>query len=111
MAHERRDLAIRPLVIFGAMLIASVVAIHLGSTFVQDRLSAREGERKGRPAPPRDPPTLSLHPEEDLLRQLEEERLRLATYGWINREAGILHIPIERAMDLVAERGLPARKK
>jgi hypothetical protein len=35
----------------------------------------------------------------------EEERLN--SYGWVDQPAGTVHIPIERAMQLVAERGLP----
>jgi hypothetical protein len=34
---------------------------------------------------------------------------RLATYGWVNKNKGIVHIPIERAMDLIAQQGLPVR--
>jgi hypothetical protein len=35
----------------------------------------------------------------------EEERLN--SYGWIDQPAGKVHIPIERAMELTAQRGLP----
>ncbi|MGA7292174.1 MAG: hypothetical protein WBW53_15335 [Terriglobales bacterium] len=38
-----------------------------------------------------------------LLRQEDQ----LNSYGWIDEKAGIAHIPIERAMDLIVERGLP----
>jgi hypothetical protein len=34
---------------------------------------------------------------------------RLTTYGWVDRNAGKVHIPIERAIQLTAERGLPTR--
>ena len=34
------------------------------------------------------------------------ERQRLASYGWMDRSSGAVHIPIERAMELVAERGV-----
>ncbi|MFN0152632.1 MAG: hypothetical protein ACKVU1_18165 [bacterium] len=37
-----------------------------------------------------------------------EERV-LTTYGWINADVGIVRVPIEHAIDLLAERGLPAR--
>jgi len=37
----------------------------------------------------------------------EEEKLN--SYGWVNQPAGVVHIPIERAMELVVERGLPTR--
>lgn len=35
----------------------------------------------------------------------------LSTYGWVDKNAGTVHIPIERAMDLLAERGLPVRQQ
>lgn len=35
----------------------------------------------------------------------EEEQLN--SYGWVDQQAGTVHIPIERAMQLIAERGLP----
>jgi hypothetical protein len=40
--------------------------------------------------------------------RLQEEKT-LNSYGWVNQQAGVVHIPIERAMQLVAERGLPVR--
>jgi hypothetical protein len=38
-------------------------------------------------------------------RYAEEEKLN--SYGWVDQNAGTVHIPIERAMELVAQRGLP----
>lgn len=35
----------------------------------------------------------------------EEEQLN--SYGWVDQNAGIVHIPITRAMQLIAEQGLP----
>ena len=40
----------------------------------------------------------------------EEERV-LEGYGWVNKEAGIVRIPIEEAMRLTVERGLPSRRR
>jgi hypothetical protein len=34
------------------------------------------------------------------------EEKRLSTYGWMDRASGSVHIPIDRAMDLIAERGV-----
>jgi len=43
--------------------------------------------------------------------QLSDRRVReeetLNTYGWLDQKAGVAHIPIERAMALIVERGLP----
>lgn len=37
----------------------------------------------------------------------EEEQLN--SYGWVNEKTGTVHIPIERAMQLIVQRGLPTR--
>lgn len=39
----------------------------------------------------------------DLQAFLREKRERLDSYGWVEREAGRIHIPIERAMQLEAQ--------
>jgi len=33
----------------------------------------------------------------------------LNSYGWVDEKAGTVRIPIERAMDLLVQRGLPVR--
>lgn len=42
---------------------------------------------------------------------LLQEEQTLNSYGWVDQKAGVVHIPIERAMQLVAERGLPTTPK
>ncbi|MCW8127714.1 hypothetical protein [Microbulbifer halophilus] len=61
------------------------------------------------PAPTQ--PQLQTNPRADLRDYREREQRRLQSYGWVNREAGVVHIPIERAMDLLVERGLPGERK
>jgi hypothetical protein len=47
--------------------------------------------------------------------ELNDERLReentLSTYDWIDQKAGTVRIPIDRAMDIIAQRGLPVRNQ
>lgn len=43
------------------------------------------------------------------IRLTEEETL--STYDWIDKSAGTVRIPIDRAMDLIAQRGLPVRQQ
>jgi len=38
---------------------------------------------------------------------LLQEEQTLDSYGWVDQKAGVVHIPIDRAMQLLAERGLP----
>jgi hypothetical protein len=39
------------------------------------------------------------------------EENTLHTYGWVDEKAGTVRIPIERAMDLLVQRGLPVRSQ
>lgn len=41
------------------------------------------------------------------IRMAEEKKLY--TYGWSDEQAGTVHIPIERAMDLIVQKGLPVK--
>jgi len=45
--------------------------------------------------------------------ELNKDRLReeqaLSTYDWVDKNAGTVRIPIDRAMDLIVQRGLPVR--
>lgn len=64
---------------------------------------------------PRYPQTAFPDPrlEEDERTQLNgirtEEEKTLYSYGWVNEQQGIVRIPIDRAMDLIVQRGLPVR--
>jgi hypothetical protein len=44
-------------------------------------------------------------PQEDLKRMRQREEGLLESYGWIDRQSGIVRIPIQRAKKLLLERG------
>lgn len=52
-------------------------------------------------------PRLQVRPASDLERLRSYESKQLQTFGWIDRDRGIVHIPIDRAMQRLADRGLP----
>ena len=52
--------------------------------------------------PPR--PRLEIDPRADLALLRAEEDARLSSYGWVDKPAGFVRIPIDRAMDLMVER-------
>jgi hypothetical protein len=62
---------------------------------------SRLAERLGRRTPP--DPQLQARPVDDLrtLRAWEDERLQ--GWGWVDRDADLARIPIERAMALVVQ--------
>jgi hypothetical protein len=51
-------------------------------------------------------PRLQTDPSEDLAKFLAAEDKRLNTYYWIDKKKGIIHIPIEQAMQELAEGGI-----
>src|SRR3981189_2513186 len=38
---------------------------------------------------------------------IEDQDRKLATYGWVDKDKGTVRIPIDRAMELIEQRGLP----
>lgn len=54
------------------------------------------------------PPNLQTRPVQDFKAFRAREEGVLESYGWVDQKAGIVRIPIEEAMRLLAERGLPS---
>jgi len=52
-------------------------------------------------------PNLEVNGHEDLLKAYAKQQQELEMYSWEDRKAGIVRIPIERAMDLLLQKGLP----
>ena len=50
-------------------------------------------------------PLLQRDPEGELAAMRHEMTERLSGYGWIDEGAGVAHIPIDKAMDLLVESG------
>lgn len=103
---------------FGLWLAISMLigaAIVYGAYTLLERGIA---QRDASPAYPlavgrsQEPPTprLQTQPFKDVYQLKAAERTVLHSYGWIDKANGIAHIPIERAMQLTIERGLPARQ-
>jgi hypothetical protein len=59
------------------------------------------------PTAPIDPSAIPIYVQRAELASMEASLL--TTYSWIDSKAGIVRIPIERALALVSERGLPVR--
>lgn len=53
-------------------------------------------------------PQLQPRPEEDLARYRAQVDERLTTWGWVDRDKNVAHIPIERAIEMVAEQAAEA---
>lgn len=51
-------------------------------------------------------PRIEQNPNIDGTRIVNEANAQLESYGWVNERAGTAHIPIDRAMNLILERGV-----
>lgn len=60
-----------------------------------------------RPVPPE--PRLQTDAPLDLKRYRQDQENILNTYGWVDAHAGVVRIPVERAMDVLLEKGYPVR--
>jgi hypothetical protein len=106
--------------LFGVLLFMAIAAvtIHLALLGFMKSLKARptptdrwsvaarvSGETQKNKSIPR----LQISPARDLSQFRTQEEQELATYGWVNKTAGVVRIPIDRAMDLAFQKGFPVR--
>ena len=56
-------------------------------------------------------PGHEVEPIQELKDLRAAEDALLNSYGWVDRNAGITRIPIERAMDKLLQQGLPVREE
>jgi len=55
-------------------------------------------------------PQVQENPRRDLASYINQQQFELHRYDVVNRQSGAVTIPIERAMDLLVQRGIPAQK-
>ncbi len=114
---EHSDVNVRGVVLagFGVLLFAYIAVFVLYFVFSHFKnVRAEESppplpiEVRGLPLPPE--PRLQHWPGRDLQQLRATENFELHHYAWVDRQSGTVSIPIERAMDLVVQRGIPPQK-
>ena len=111
-AYEASYLNLWTIILSGVGLLV-VIGIVLALTAVLYSLFGFRGAAPGAPSPLTledaviPGPRLQVAPQEELLQLRSTQQARLDSYGWIDEERGIAHIPIEQAMQIIAEQGLP----
>jgi hypothetical protein len=107
--HESSEVDWRRIALVAASLALVVIGVALAA------LAANWWLRPERRNPPLAPPAaipaprLQSAPVFDLMALRREKDAMLNEYRWIDRERGIVRIPIERAMELVVQRSDAAR--
>ncbi len=112
-AYEHKDTSPKGLIIFFASLFAGIVIVMAITAWLWP-LFATAGKSVGpfplvraSQIPPE--PRIEVTPGLELWALRAQEDSILKTYGWVDRKTGTLRIPIGRAMDIIAQRGLPYR--
>jgi len=112
--HEVADVSGRRIVWTAAALAMMLVVVALAAWAVLSvlRSGSRQDASPPRAAAARMPsPRLQTAPSSDLDALREEKRAMLSEYRWLDRDSGVVRIPIERAMELLTERsGARARR-
>ena len=114
--HETSDVDLAVIDRVGILSLAVIIVSALAMWGLMKVFLSMEAAKDPSPLPvavqgDRQPPSPVLQRDEpgDLKAFRDTEDATLHTYGWLDRNAGTVHIPVERAMDLVVERGFPPR--
>lgn len=114
--YERQDLSPRAIALFGVVL-AIVIVLSAGVvTLFQIYAASRYTRRQ----PPR--PLVAVRPEAveprlqidapvELRTMREAEERMLNSYRWVDPQTETVQIPVERAIEILAQKGLPAREE
>jgi hypothetical protein len=111
--HETTDVNIRGLLWLAGVTAVGVAIVQGFLLFLLSyyRAAADDADpvlspRAARQAAP-PAPNLQSTPLRDYAEFAESQERQLHSYGWVDKDQGVARIPVERAMDLILERGLP----
>ena len=116
--QRSRDVNTRGALMFAFWLAVSTIAIA-GLLVLYVRAMGKKAEEAQRPIAPAVAASLQRTPPEPRLEALPliprqklraEEDAVLTSYAWVDKPGGFVRIPVDRAMELIVERGLPPSK-
>ena len=113
--HERSDARVRPIAAFLVFMFIAVLFAYGVITILFEYLSQREVSKYGNPVQLSAPggqsgaPQLQVVPGLDLREIRAGEAEQLDGYGWVDQRRGLVHVPIEQAIDMLLEQGVAAR--
>jgi hypothetical protein len=111
--HEQKDADVGSLGMIAALFLICGVIVILACMGLIHLFRVKDQPRQTRVASVASTsanfpePRLEVTPAADLQKSRGTDETELNSYGWIDRAAGIVRIPIDRAMELIAQRGLP----
>src|SRR5262245_30447737 len=113
--HEHRDPSVLPILWTLVGLTLGVIFVGIGVYvmywYLASPRSAPPLENPMADTAPQVPPAprLEVQPAVELQTLRSDEDRLLSTYGWTDKEHGIVRLPIEKAMELQLQRGFPTK--
>lgn len=112
--HEENVIQLTPVVIFAVVMILVSIATFVTVKIIQHtfdinwaRSEAPVSSLSQSPMPPT--PMLQVSSGQDLIELRAKEQAALTSYRWVDEKNGVVAIPVQEAMALLAKRGLPTR--
>jgi hypothetical protein len=113
--YEADDLKMKPLIravafFFFFTAASIVVTIGLFEWLVPGGFASTfQPKEMKRRLPPQGVPLLqtNVSVRTDIANLTKREQTAINSYSWVNRNAGVAHVPIDRAIDIAAQDGLP----
>jgi hypothetical protein len=115
--HELSDLKPGNIALFGIILAVTIILSVIATYLLFDAFRALDRRSQAPVSPlsfspePTPEPRLTVNPGQDLKTMRAAEDGLLNNYGWVDQEKGIARIPIEDAIQILAQKGLPARQQ
>jgi len=107
--QEHRDLSVRGVVLVALGVLATVLLVAgIGRLLTGVSGPARPGPTETSIARPK---WLASDPARERAAFESEQRERLNSYGWVDREKNLVRVPVDRAMEMIAKQGLPSRNQ
>jgi hypothetical protein len=105
-----RDVAVQPIVKTGVAILLTIAAV-VATVFALLHFGGMGfGGERLKDASQLAAPGLAGAPQDELAKYRDEKRAQLDSTGWVDRQAGIAHIPIADAMDLLAQHSAQGAK-
>jgi hypothetical protein len=115
--YEPSDLNPRYVGLFGiGLALVLVVSVVVVSLLIQYKTVQHARHDTPIPQLARERETLSgtrlqVDAQNEMRQMRATEDSILNSYGWVDKSTGVVRIPVDRAMEILAEKGLPARKQ
>ena len=111
-SYEQRDISVGGVALFAASLVAALIIVHFFAIAMFRRLAAQPSKYP----PPSSlaktraeftVPRLLVNQSLDMEAFRASEDVLLNNYEWVDRKHGVVRIPINRAMEMLVQRGTP----